>query len=285
MIPNDLDNAFSLGTGPVMNTLLHILNEYRDPPDTVVINVDTLIRNCSSIEGVNESRKFEKENGLDYTRSVRRLVGYAQHEIQVVLTDLIQMFNETKITNPTIILYLGNYKPFVPPVQQRGVSESKQAAVLATKQIETSVKARLMQKSGKVTVIQLPKVETKLPYKLIIDELHSLKNNHIVAMMSHHPLDYHLHKHCSNFYLLNSYTGKVSTVADLAKKVFDTDVLPFNPIIHSLLGDKEDIQPFLKGQEKKRLLEIATTESWSTHTEEYISDRFKDLSIRVPFKI
>ena len=285
MIPNDLDNMFSLGTTPTINTLLHILNEYKNPPDTVVVNVDTLVRNCSSIEEVNQYRKFERENQLQPAKSMRRLLDLSQREVQAVLTEIIGMYQELNISNPTIILYLGSYKQFIPPVQQRRTTDSKIIAQLVSKQLENSVTAKMVQKSGKVSVIQLPKAEMKLPYKSLIDEIYGLQNNHVVALISHHPLDYHLYKYCNEFYLLNSFTGKVSTQAELPKKVFEVNAIPFNPMTHALLGDKEDILPFMKPNERKKLIDIATKESWISMLEDDIAKRFNDLGLRIPFKI
>ena len=286
MMPNDLNSNFSLGTTPIMNTLLHVLHDYGEPPDTIVINVDTIVRNCGSNAEVSQYRKYEMANDIVPSRSLRELVANSQTEIQNILQEIIAMYSELpKIVNPTVILYLGNYAPFIAPLQCRKVAPSKMVCSLASQQLQSAVTSRLEQKVGRITIIQLPKDNTQLPYKTLAKEVNGLTNEHRVAMVSNHPLDYHLAKSCSDFMMINSYTGEVLEIGDIPTKVFGSNTFPFNTITHALLGDKEDISSALKPKEKKSLADIAAREAWMCFLEEEVAKRCNDLGIIIPFKI
>lgn len=196
------------------------------------------------------------------------------------------MYSELpKIVNPTIIVFIGNYAPFISPLQRRKIAPSKMLCALASQQLQSSVTERMEQKVGRISIIQLPKDNVQLPYKSIVNVINGLKNEHRVAMISNHPLDYHIAKSCSDFMTINSYTGEVLEISDIPNKVFGTNIFPFNSITHALLGDKEDISPALKPKEKKSLADIAAREAWMCFLEEEVAKRCSDLGIIIPFKI
>lgn len=286
MMPNDLENNFSLGTTPIMNTLLHVLHDYGEPPDTVMVNVDTIVRNCGSNAQVNQFKKYETENNLGPSRSLKELVANSRLEIQSLLQEMISMFSELpKIVNPTIILYLGNYSPFIPVLQRRAIAPSKMLYSLASQQLQGAVTSKMNQKVGRINIVQLPKDNSMLPYKLLSKELNGVENQHRVVMISNHPLDYHIAKFCDDFMMINSYTGEVLETGDLATKVFGGNTFPFNTVTHALLGDKEDISSALKPKEKRSLADIASREAWMCFLEEEVAKRCSDLGIIIPFKI
>lgn len=281
------EGKYSLGTTPIYNTLLQMINARELLVDTLFVNVSTILRNCNSNESVSKELSKEKQLGKETDKPADILISESKKEILNFIQDIIGMFNDNKrIFNPTVVAYFGDYSKCIPQQQYRTPPPSKRAIVQAESMLKHVLKnTRSVSTRGTVRFIELPITNNIFPHKHLINELGSISNNHIVAHITNHPCDYHVNKYCSDYKIIQSYTGKVLRVSDLSEKIFGTADIPFNPITHGVFGDKEDIKCSLTPAEKKKAIEIAKKESWSIHTAEWIYDRFRELGIRVPVNL
>lgn len=278
-------SVFSLGTTPIYNTFLSLIEQQQSPIDTVFINIGTIFRNCASRQNITEMISKEKSIGVETDKPAHALITEAKKEIQQFTQDLMTMMRSNKnIVNPTIVGYYCNYAKCVPN-HYRVPAPGKRTIQLAESLLEGLLTTR--RKSSIVQGVTYTEVHVPngtFPHMELINELKITKNRHLVAHVTHHPLDYHVHKSCSSYQLVQSFTGKVVTKNNFSEKVFGTSLIPFNPYTHVLFGDKEDIQGSLSGVEKKRLLEMAQEENWAVKTSDWIYERINQLRIALPFK-
>jgi hypothetical protein len=92
-----------------------------------------------------------------------------------------------------------------------------------------------------------------------------MSHSHEVLMVSHAPIDYHIHSKLNGFHLVESHTGQVRTVQELGRKVFKKDI-PFNKYTHACLGDKDYIKSPLSLKQKKDLCTVAEQRHWNIRT-------------------
>lgn len=280
-------HEFSLGTNPIYNTLLRMITARECLIDTLFVNVSTILRNCNSNESVATEMNKEKQLGKETDKPASILIQEAKKEILTFTQDVMDLFNNNKrIINPTIIAYFCDYSKCIPTKQYRTPPPSKRAITVAESMLKRVLhNTRSDNIKGKVRFIELPITDRIFPHKHLINELGMLRNNHLVAHITHHPCDYHVSKYCSDYRIIQSYTGKILTSDSFAEKIFGTADIPFNPYTHGLLGDKEDIKCSLTPAEKKKLVEIAKKESWSIHTAEWIYERLRNMDINVPVNL
>lgn len=280
-------NMLSLGSQPIVDKLDECINTREYPADTILLNLGTLVRNCSSNEVVKQAIEEDKERGLETLRPGQVLYTELINEMNNMIEYICQLFNNnTLVHNPTIITYFADYSAFIPEDVYRKPTDSKRAITICNQMIIDRLKHNKKQavKLEKVTVREVPMLDTRPSWRWLYDVLGSVKNNHDVIMISHHPSDYHIGPYCRTFRVLRSYTGKVIWYKDLNDGIFGTSSLPFNQYTHAILGDKEDIKPSIRGASKDTLLEIAENEEWSLKTQEYIYDKLYRMNIRIPIK-
>jgi hypothetical protein len=133
-------------------------------------------------------------------------------------------------------------------------------------------------------LIEHPVKDAFFPWRHLFEEIKTIKNDHRVVMVSHHPVDYHIGHDVRSFRLVRSYTGEVIPYRGLSKSVFKTDLIPFNIYTHPVFGDKEDIKSRLSPT-KKEILDEAERDEWRYKTRDYIRERFFKLGIKIPFTV
>lgn len=285
----EANEKYSLGTTPILTKLEEIISQRQVPIDTIFVNAETLMRNSATKETVGEAKEQAKRQPGETVFKVpaKVLASESWREIQDFCTDIIQLFNTNQfVVNPTVVLYLADYSRKIPDELRRPLTESKQLLELTKSILQTHfVKQRTEQLVGKVKFIQLPIFTLFPPYNMMTMELVRIKNQHNVALITNHPLDYHLSPHCSNMILINSFTGEIIKPVEFGNKVFKNDDIPFTESTHALFGDAVDFKSSISGSEKTKLVALIKEERWKLRTAEYIKDRLYALGIKVPFKI
>lgn len=281
------NTEYSLGTAPIMETLKKLYEAGNSPYDTIMLNLGTILRNCSSNQNVVDAKKEDKLMGRKTKVPAHILVKESRAEILKVSQDICDIMDNAKdVMFPHVLVYFVNYRKCIPADLYRPFTESEREVALAEASLRGVVHgARKDGAVSRVTFIEYPIDHKVCPHRLLSKELKSLRNSHNVIMISNHRLDYHIHKHCNQFMLIDSFTGNTLTAKDLPKKVFSNEAIPFNTMLHAILGDKDDIKPSIKGKEKTKLVEIATNDRWIAHSEDHIRLALRRLQIPIPFEI
>ena len=279
---------FSIGTKTLVEKLQEEIMNREYPIDTLFVNMGTFIRNCVSNEKVKEAIEFDKKRGIETDNPSRILVEEAKTEMINFIQFACQSLNNASVVNPKVVSYHVNYAKHIPRELFREPPPSKRVITLADEMVRGKliVGNRKETKEGKVDLVEFPMNGMDLSWKLLMNELRYTKNQHFVAMVSSHPLDFHVGQVCRTFRVIRSYTGEVVWYKKLGNIVFDKkDILPFNIYTHAVLGDKEDLKTLLSPSAKKNLYNIAQDEEWILKTQEYIRERLFKLNVRIPIKL
>lgn len=278
---------YSLGTAPIFKKLFEMIQQRDCPIDVIFVNAETLMRNSASRESVNEAIAEDKNRGVKTSKPVMILVKEAFTEINEFCSDIIQLMNSNlQLLNPTLILYLPDYTRCIPPELIRPVTASKQLLEECKIRLQNQfVKQYTISTVKNTKFIQMPIVSNFPPYRQLVSELAKVRNKHNVLMITHHPLDYHVSNTSGSFKLMNSFTADILEPKEFGSKVFKTEHIPFTPETHAVLGDSVDFKGSLKISEKRTLLEISEKEQWKLKTKDYIRDRLRSMSIKIPFNI
>ena len=278
-------SIFSFGTKPLFEKIEQTINDREYPIDTLFINLGTFVRNCISNEKVKEAIEFDKKRGVETDRPAQILLEEAKQEMINFIQYIAQCFNNSDMVhNPTICSYHANYAKCIDSGLYKEPTHGKRIITLANEMVRTKliVGKRKEATNGKTRIIELPLNDKYCPWRYLQEELRDYKNEHLVGMVSSHPVDYHIGSVCRTFRVFRSYTGDVIWYKNLGKIVFDTESIPFNIYTHAILGDKEDVKCSIRGGDKSKLFAIAEKEEWALKTKDYIRERLYKLSIRIP---
>ena len=283
----ELQIEYSLGTNPVYTTLKELFTIDTPAYDTVLINLGTILRNCSSNKSVVEARKADRRLGRKSFTPSKILIQEAKEEILRFVEAVCNLLSSNEgIVFPAVIVYYVDYKRCVPEAFYKPFTPSERELALAETMLRGIVHG--VAKSGsvnRVNFLEIPMTGRLCPHRVLAKEMLRVKSNHRAVMISNHRLDYHIHKNCNAFCLIDSYTGNILETKDLSKKVFGVEEIPFTPLTHALFGDNIDIKSPLSRKEKDTLIELATKNRWIAHTDEYIKTSLKSLNIAIPFNI
>lgn len=260
----------SWATEPILIRLEKLLLRDDDQVNTIMINMSTIIRN--SID-----KSLPIENNL-------KRIGT---ETNLIVERIKNIYEQIKtISHPYLVIYMGNYREDYQKANFRPITEGRQYF----RDIEEIIFKKFQNtivKQGDLTV-QFIKLN-KIPYW---EELQKILKNvgkiipkafytGLYYLISHYPIDYHVLNVCPNGKLINSHTGEVIGRNKLGLKVFEDENVPFNAVLHSLLGDKIQLAPRIKVKERKRVMEEAKHNNWIIKTESQIKKDLKNIGIYI----
>lgn len=278
----NVDLRYSLGTTPVVDKILSMLNE-GVTIDVILINLATIARNILTRQDLSELEKESRQQNKKFPET--QALDAADKEAIEVINELATALNDTKLSKtPAIIAYIANYRENIPFPYLRPITPSRENQEKVIEGIFNRSK-NLKRKVGKTT-IQIIGQMRMFPYK----NLSILSRSFIVQgkalMLSHIPLDYHFaHTHSpESFNIINSFTGDLLSLKDLGNKVFKTELIPFLPGTHAVLGDTEFILPLRKGI-KKEMEELADQEQWLTKSNAFIEESLRNHNMRPSLRI
>ncbi len=260
----------SWATEPALIRLEHLLLKDNEQVNTILINMNTIIRNS-----------FDK--GLPFDNNLKRI----GTEVNLIIERINHIYEERKtISHPYLIIYMGDYRKDYEASHLRPLPEGRKFL----KEVEDSVFEKFQNTVIKTGVLTCHFVKlNKIPYA---DELQTVLKSisHIIPkafytgyyyLISHQPIDYHLLNKSPNGKLINSHTGVVIERSKLGLKIFGDERVPFNYLLHTLLGDKVQLLPKIKPKDRRQVIEEAQQNSWGIKTEAQIKKDLKNIGLYI----
>lgn len=91
-----------------------------------------------------------------------------------------------------------------------------------------------------------------------------------VFLMTHCPVDLHIHRLIPEINLIESFTAAIKTPKEFGSKLIKDVPIPFNYATHRAFGDSLQIHPIAQRQVRASLIEVAKERKWMTRTLETI---------------
>jgi len=248
-----VDPIYSFGTDPAMTSIIQLI--HKKHVDVVAINIWTLARNV-----------MDKEKDID--ENLEMLI----ENITAIVSNLSFTFsNVNVIKNPFVYFYMYSYDQGVPDTYLRK-SESEQKKLLFNLcnqyykyQIGSTKKELSTTKYDNLNVVtDVTKNNREPSYRSMIKVISSCTNRHIVALLTHMPMDAHIFQNFDT-YMVRSHTGEVCDRRRYGNIVFGLDI-PFNKSVHVLLGDKETVKGFLQRKTKTEMIDRSKSAMWHQWT-------------------
>ena len=281
------DSPYSFGTTQIYNSLFKLLTDPNTGADMFLMNLSVIARNVAGKADMQEQYKSAKEKNQPFDFVASNLAKQSMSEIKRFVSDVVDMFNESKSPlKKYIYLFMSDMKKYIPSSYLKMPSTSKLHIDMAEDILRSHYKQNRFEQTVRgVTIVEIYDYG-KIPiFRTISREMKDIKNNHNVLMVSNHPLDYHILDYCNSWSNIKSYTGEIQNKNSLGTKVFGQEYLPFTVKLHILFGDKHDLKPSISGGDKKKLLERAKAESWNLKTTEYVDKAVARLGIVPPYSI
>jgi hypothetical protein len=94
---------------------------------------------------------------------------------------------------------------------------------------------------------------------------------HNAVLISHCPLDWYLLENNNMIIsVLESYTGNMKFIYDIGERLSGSIHVPFNKYTHLLFGDKYHIGALVKPKDKKKMIDLAEKNHWTSRPREFI---------------
>lgn len=249
-----------------MNSIIQTFRSFTDYPnaplfDTVMINIETLVRNNASAQ---KSISAIKDDAFLDLKSIAEIV------------TLYFSQNKNRLDNPYLLVYVPSYdalpelyrRKLTPTATQiKSVVESIRKNNFTNKNLEETKMQDFVCYSLKAGDVK------KYPHTDIITSVSNdiSKNRDFTRFstrryltITHNPIDFHLFSLIRNIRLLESYTGKIKSYDQLGMKVFKSPGIPFNKYTHGLFGDNVYVKGLAsKGKTKKAFIEMAVQKTWT----------------------
>lgn len=259
---------YSLGTDNAVTAILQQLATRDNVYDTILINVQTLIRN-----------RLQKD------LTINEIFTAVRNELHELVQDIVEQFQAVQyLKHPLIILYLADYERMIPLSLLRAETETKiQMNTVRAKIMAEMVKANHLDfMAGNVKIIQLPVSSKMLIHKVLLHALHQNESTSACLMFSHCPIDFHTARFLPKFRIVESYTGKLVAPLDLGEKVLKNKSVPFNAATHAVLGDSYFIKSLLSTKQKREIYALAEKEKWNFTTPMFVRDSLIAAGFTIP---
>lgn len=271
-----LGGKYSNGTGALALQLTAHIQSFGCQTDTILINIDTLLRNRLGKIGDEFAKDSFNYNKM-IERSAHEMVVEVAKELEVFVKSIIKAYQQTRIEKPYMLLYAPAYWKILPKEILRPATGQRLMLQQALDGMIAEIKKSKLDRDitiDGVTVRYLPMVEKTSVPRALVYIVRRLKNKQQVLMVSHQAIDWHICDVVRNMVLLESHTGNYKHPDQFGQKAFGCDI-PFLPATHAVLGDKSLIVPAIKGKEKNELMDLATQQQWDMRTTEFVSDAIR----------
>lgn len=250
-MPDEQIEDAAFGTFNAIETLETIYETEDLPPDTITVNLLTLIRN-----------------------RIRKDVPGRQ-TVTEIQDDIIQIISRVKNAIPTnmpvaLIFYATDYMRVLTPQFARVVPPSKAEYSVACTTLLNTLK-NTVQQLDNLIIVYFKIAPIKHYYRKLFNISRMTKTTQRIIMLSHVYSDFHIVSTRPDVKLLESYTGDTVPPGELGVKVFGTDIVPFYPETHLLLGDKHYVKPLMVRNDKKLVIQTAADEKWRYKSREAVS--------------
>lgn len=269
------EGRYGYGTTEAVEALFKRIAGYKTPVTGLVcINLDTLVRNATS-------------SGMQ----ISEVVGKVRSIMGNIANDFANLVAEWRDHKHTIIFYHVDAMQIVPEIYRRQHhSSTAMVAKEALSMLLNKLKqANPDQTTGNVTSqIRIAGHFRQPSYKGIYDLLGKCASGSVTAhMISHQPIDWHIQRMGRLCNLYRSHTGEIvaMTPNNLGLVAFDEAVVPFYPVTHQLLGDKNFIKGILVRGAKDEFIDVARRERFPMRSEGFINDHRQIKSYIIPYKL
>lgn len=263
--------TYSHGTDPAIKTIMELVEI--ESIDTIVINILTLMRNV-----------YNKNMTIDENLSV------LLDNIQDLITNFSDFFYKQDVVNPTIYFYLFDYSRMgIPSEYLRSFdTESKINLMKFRERFITyynhsyQSKININRYNNTLDVVfEVDLSSDKPSFNMMRSTISSVKNRHIVALLTHIPIDAHVLRHYKSF-IVRSYQGDYFTYKSYGSVIFGCDV-PFLPSLHVVFGDKELIKGMVQRNKKKELMKLIEDNDWCLWSNDKIHEAINTMYVLYQF--
>jgi hypothetical protein len=257
----DAPNVFngitvSYGIAPILGAISDVSRSgNRKAWNLYIVNVETLIRD-------------RRDNTATTEQTARNVIVDCTVLAQYIATyNAIIQNTHTKMT-PIICFYMGHYEN-IPTIYKRekypkGTEERWEIRDRVGEIIATD--GFIENFEGSDIIFSVEKEKHSWCHKTLLKSLGTRFDNipfRTTLLISHVCSDFHLYRVFKDFTILESYTGRFKGPREFGKKVFDSDVVPFNKYTHLLLGDKWYVKCQVDNKIKKEVKKRAESGQWN----------------------
>lgn len=229
----DLELKVSYGSlGPIETIVLHS----NDPPhlkrNVLIINGDTIIRNC-----------YEGEVNNDLLKKV-----------DLDIEKLIYFFNNSINGESYIFIYFHpDIHHYIPEHLRKTQTKTREDIAKMSLRISllNSFQPNKFKRidHGSTSKIYGMMIQKSFAYRLVPKAIREILPNAKSWMITHCPIDYLMTEQL-DVNLVMSHTGIILLKDLFGKKVFGIEDVPFNRTTYKLFGDKEFIRPIIRNKTK-----------------------------------
>lgn len=276
---NLVDERYSFGTGPPMNSVLDVADAGEFDRDIILINVSTLLRNRD-----------------DKSKSTQQLIAGVKDEMENIVLDFVGVASLRFIENMFVVFYVSNYTNVVPKEYRRPINANDARVLEGTQYFVKKYINPSRKVYENINIVKLALQGPIQPQTKLVNLISAISNKRKILMLTHCPIDYHVKHRLPNLHLLESFTGKIELNKDTRLSKYEPDLntkvfgqwgefIPFNKSTHAILGDKKYIKPSIGVKEKRRMQDLAKREAWKLAPYESVRIKLQIHGFDVPFTI
>jgi hypothetical protein len=263
-IPTEAPLPCSFGTHGIIDPLVDAVT--RTNGCVILVNLQTMIRNVLANEGASYET-FSEDLGQDL-----------RYFEQILLPNLAKHGHGRS----HIVYYLFNYHAMLLGSQLRPTPPNRVDLLRATEAMlqrnsKTFGTGKSVVKDG-VGIHAHTGVGPLPPGKSLHECVAKIGGVRTAFLISHQPIDWHVHLYLEKLTLVNSFTGELVEPRLFGTRAFGEayNAVPFYPCTHILLGDKYLLAPILTPKQKKELNHIAQRDKWNQHSQEYVAQWIRE---------
>lgn len=252
------------GTLMAVDSIIQTIEQSREPYDTLVVNLATLLRN--------RNRK---------TATIASLIKEMKDDVEMISLRVSSAFNNRLKSDSAIVFYIEDCLAILPPENARGIPLSKAIFMGSWATLFKHFSEHKNRHHN--TLILSRKLKTRKDlYAGIVEEIQHLKTTQSTIMLSHLRMDYHISMHFPKMIIVDSFTGTITTTKEISEKCFGTSAIPFYPETHILFGDNDMVKPKLELAERRAVIEIAERDHWRMLSRDEIRKRLISMKLLKP---
>lgn len=264
-----LEMKYSVGTSSIVSTLLPLLSAPNFEYDSILINLETILRNVYSKD------KTVKELVNDTIKEYADFIGE--------ILDVIE--SNTSIKSLYMLVYIGDHIHNLPYRSRKKETQKRLVMQEAVSKLEKKGSLFIKRKIGKVNFEGLVLTTMRRVARQLAWKVNAFLGANKILMLSHMPLDFHIFQQHPQSAIIESYTGKILKYSPIVfgQKVFKLDNVPFTGYTHALLGDGITVSLIKDHKTKKKILELADKKAWKFASREGVNRDILEAGLVPPF--
>lgn len=243
----EIINDCSVGLNRILNMLAANANNPQRPLfDVYLINILTMARNCF------DKHMSDKEWHIKIN-----------HDLEILKNYLTSYCGETA-KNSAVVFYLPTYT--LPEEFMRPLTGVRAELDIFAKRMKSMLPRQMtLISDGPLQMYVSVLGNSPFPHQQLartVAKVSRAGRSAKVMLVSHIPLDFHLHRFIPQTYLLESYKAEFVNPKEFGYKVFKVSDVPFNQYTHLAFGDDVLIKPILQRKAKADAIDRAKMKRW-----------------------